>query len=112
MPPEYVPSRGDLVRLSFAPQSGHEQAGRRPAVVISPRLYNERSGLAICCPVTSRKKGYPFEVQLPTGGAVSGVVLADQLKSLDWKARNAERLGEAGPETMSELLGKIRALLF
>ncbi len=85
----YVPSRGDVVWLTFNPQSGHEQAGRRPAVVLSPRAYNAKVGLAIFCPVTSKVKGYPFEVALPEGFAVQGVILADQVKSLDWRARRA-----------------------
>lgn len=108
---EYVPDRGDLVWLSFDPQSGHEQSGSRPALVISPQRYNERSGLAIFCPVTSRIKGYPFEVKLPEDAPVRGAILSDQLKSLDWKARRAERIGESPAETMQEVLGKIRALL-
>lgn len=86
----YVPRRGDLVWLSFDPQAGHEQAGRRPAFVLSPESYNRKTGLFLACPVTSKVKGYPFEVPLPEGTAVSGVVLADQIKSLDWKARRAE----------------------
>jgi mRNA interferase MazF len=108
----YVPDCGELVWLSFAPQSGHEQSGSRPAIVISPKLYNERSGLAVFCPVTSRVKGYPFEVRLPEGAPVQGVILADQLKSLDWKARHAERIGKSSAETMQEVMGRIRALLF
>ena len=86
----YVPRRGDLVWLTFDPQAGHEQAGRRPAFVLSSEAYNRRTGLFLVCPVTSRVKGYPFEVPLPAGLAVSGVILADQIKSLDWKARRAE----------------------
>ena len=79
----YVPRRGDLVWLSFDPQAGHEQAGRRPAFVLSPEAYNRKTGLFLACPVTSKEKGYPFEVSLPSGLQVSGVILADQLKSLD-----------------------------
>jgi mRNA interferase MazF len=86
----YVPRRGDIVWLSFDPQAGHEQAGRRPAFVLSPENYNRKTGLFLACPITSRVKGYPFEVALPDGLAVSGVILVDQIKSLDWKVRKAE----------------------
>ncbi len=88
-PHEYVPDRGDAVWITFDPQAGHEQAGRRPALVLSPSAYNGRVGLLLACPITNRVKGYPFEVALPDGLAVSGVVLADQIKSLDWRARKA-----------------------
>lgn len=107
----YTPSRGDLVWLTFDPQAGHEQAGRRPAVVVSPRAYNARVGLALLCPVTSQIKGYPFEVRLPAELPVTGVVLADQVKSLDWKARRAELAGTLSAETMSEVLAKLGTLL-
>ena len=83
----YVPQRGDVVWLSFDPQAGYEQAGRRPAFVLSPESYNRKTGLFLACPVTSKVKGYPFEVVLPDGVGVSGAILADQIKSLDWKAR-------------------------
>jgi mRNA interferase MazF len=85
----YTPDRGDAVWLEFTPQAGHEQAGRRPALVLSPRAYNERAGLALVCPITNQAKGYPFEVAIPTGEKISGVVLADQVRSLDWIARRA-----------------------
>ena len=85
---KYVPDRGDIVWLQFTPQAGHEQAGHRPALVLSPASYNRRSGLMLCCPITSRVKGYPFEVALGEGEDLAGVVLADQVKSLDWKARH------------------------
>ncbi len=107
----YVPDAGDLVWLSFDPQAGHEQSGRRPALVLSPAPYNEKSGLALVCPITSRVKGYPFEVSLPQGSKLSGVVLADQLRSLDWRARRAERAGRAPREVMSEVLARLGALL-
>jgi mRNA interferase MazF len=87
--PAYVPRRGDAVWLNFNPQSGHEQAGRRPALVLSPEEYNRKTGLAIFCPITSQVKGYPFEVKLPAGLPVNGVVLADQVKSFDWQMREA-----------------------
>ncbi len=90
----HVPERGDLVWLTFSPQTGHEQAGRRPAVVLSPATYNGKVGLALFCPITSQVKGYPFEVALPEGLSISGVILADQVKSLDWRAREAEKIAK------------------
>ncbi len=107
----YVPGRGHIVWLRFSPQAGHEQAGRRPALVLSPRRYNERTSLALFCPIASRIKGYPFEVPLPSSGAVTGVVLADQVKSLDWRARGARFEVEAPSETVSEVRGKLTILL-
>ena len=86
---DYAPARGDVVWMHFDPQAGREQAGRQPALVLSPEAYNRRVGLALCCPITSQVKGYPFEVSLPAGLDVAGVVLADQLKSLDWRRRRA-----------------------
>jgi len=106
-----VPDRGDVVRISMNPQAGHEQAGRRPAVVLSPAAYNGKVGLAILCPITNQVKGYPFEVAIPQGLPVTGVVLADQAKSLDWKARNAEVISSLPPETTQEVLLKLGALL-
>ena len=107
----YVPSRGDLVWLQFNPQAGHEQAGHRPALVVSPGSYNRRVGLAICCPVTSQVKGYPFEVVLPAGLGVEGAVLSDQIKSLDWRVRKAKRIGRVPVEVLEETVGKILALV-
>jgi mRNA interferase MazF len=105
-----VPERGDFVWLDFQPQAGHEQAGRRPALVLSPHAYNAKVGLAICCPVTSQAKGYPFEV--PVGAAnLSGVVLADQVKSLDWRVRRAEFIAAAADDVLAEVLGKVRAII-
>jgi len=109
--PVRVPDRGDLVWINLDPRSGHEQAGRRPAVVLSPAAYNGRVGLAILCPVTSRVKGYPFEVGLPEGLPVSGVVLADQVKSLDWRVRNAEVIGRLPAELVAEILARLWAVL-
>ena len=109
--PDYVPRRGDLVWLHFDPQTGHEQAGRRPALVLSPESYNGRAGLAILCPVTSQAKEYPFEVALPPGGAISGVILSDQVKSLDWHARRAEPIEAVGPRVTEEVLQKLGTLL-
>ena len=107
----YVPARGDLVWLQFNRQAGHEQAGRRPALVVSPSSYNRRVGLAICCPVTSQVKGYPFEVLLPQGLGVEGAILSDQVKSLDWRGRRARRIGSVPAEVLQETVGKILALV-
>jgi mRNA interferase MazF len=106
-----VPDRGDLVWIHFNPQSGHEQAGRRPALVLSPAAYNGRVGLALLCPITSQVKGYPFEVPLPAGSEIEGVILSDQLKSLDWRAREAEQAGRAPEPVLQEVLGKLSTLL-
>src|SRR5215218_2502163 len=92
-----VPDRGDVVWLDFNPQTGHEQAGRRPALVLSPVAYNRKVGLALVCPITSQVKGYPFEVQMPEGTEVAGVILADQVKSLDWRARRAKVVERVEP---------------
>lgn len=107
----YVPDRGDLVWLDFNPRAGHEQAGSRPALVLSPRAYNGKVGLALFCPVTSQIKGYPFEVRVFSVQGVSGVVLADQIKSLDWKARRIKRIAKAPDRVTVEALAKARALL-
>ena len=107
----YVPDRGDVVWLAFTPQAGREQAGRRPAVVLTPARYNDKAGLAICCPITSQVKGYPFEVALPAGLPVSGVILADQVKSLDWRSRRATRIARLPDAVMEDLLLKLGALL-
>ena len=100
----YVPRRGDLVWLSFDPQAGHGQAGRRPAFVLSPEPYNRRTGLLLACPITSQVKGYPFEVALTAGLPVRGVILADQIKSLDWRARRAELAGRAPASVFDDVL--------
>lgn len=107
----YCPKRGDLVWLAFSPQAGHEQAGHRPAFVLSPELYNRKVGLALFCPVTSQVKGYPFEVEIPPGLMVSGVILSDQVKSLDWKARKCAFCCELTEETVHEVLSKLGTLL-
>jgi mRNA interferase MazF len=107
----YVSERGDVVWLSFDPQAGHEQAGRRPAVVLSPLPYNRTSTLAVFVPVTSQLKGYPFEVVIPSGLPVNGAVLADHLKSLDWRARRAERICALPVETVRQILRKAELLL-
>lgn len=106
----YVPSRGEIVWLTFHPHAGAEQAGRRPALVLSPASYNGKVGLAIFCPITSHIKGYPFEVQLPKGLPVTGVVLSDQVKSLDWSSRNAQFACEGPQELITEVLQKVATL--
>ncbi len=106
-----APERGDLVWISLDPQAGHEQTGRRPVLILSPRKYNHRVGLALMCPVTSRINGYPFEVQLPEGCLIEGVVLSDQVKSLDWRARQVELIENTPDSFVSAVLGKLRTLL-
>ena len=107
----YIPQCGDVVWITLNPQAGHEQAGRRPAVVLSPENYNGKIGLAILCPITNQIKGYPFEVLLPAGLPVAGAILSDQVKSLDWRARNAELICTLPAETISEVLQKLGSLL-
>lgn len=107
----YVPERGHLVWLTFTPQAGHEQAGRRPALVLTPSSYNRKVGLAIFCPVTHQIKGYPFEVVVPSEMVVEGAILTDQVKSLDWRARKSEYAGHLPAETLAEVVGKLRALI-
>ena len=107
----YIPQRGDAVWITLNPQAGHEQAGRRPAVVLSPQIYNGKTGLAILCPITSQVKGYPFEVPIPEGLPIAGAILSDQVKSLDWRARNAELICTIPDEPISEVLQKLGALL-
>jgi len=107
----YTPRRGDVVWLTFNPQAGHEQAGRRPAVVLSPLSYNAKVGLALLCPITSQIKGYPFEVSIPDGLPIAGAILADQLKSLDWRARNAAFVCTLPTTVTSEVLQKVGLLL-
>lgn len=111
MPGAYVPDRGHVVWITLNPQAGHEQAGRRPAVVLSPVAYNGRLGLAIFCPVTSQIKGYPFEVRVPPGLPVAGVVLADQVKNLDWRVRKAEFICVMPRDVIQEVLQMLGTLL-
>ena len=108
---DYVPAKGHIVWLEFSPQTGHEQAGRRPALCISPKEYNEKVGLALFCPITSHIKGYPFEVQLPAIAAVTGVILADHVKSFDWKAREAKYICSLPDKQLKEVLNKLRLLI-
>jgi mRNA interferase MazF len=108
----FVPERGNIVWLSFAPQLGRDQAGRRPALVLSPRRYNERVGLALVCPITSRIKGYPFRgVPLRGAATIAGVTLADHLRSLDWRARRAALAGQAPPDVVSDVVARLRPLI-
>jgi mRNA interferase MazF len=107
----YIPERGDIISITFNPQAGHEQKGRRPALVLSPAEYNEKVGLAIMCPVTSHVKGYPFEVLIPPKIKISGVILSDQVKSLDWKARQAEFICKLPKSSLNETLQKLSVLI-
>lgn len=107
----YIPSRGDLVWVEFDPQAGHEQAGRRPALVLSPKEYNERVGLMLCCPITSRIKGYPFEVLLPDGLGITGAVLCDQVRNFDWQARRTSFIQAAPKEIVGAVLNLVMKLL-
>jgi mRNA interferase MazF len=107
----FVPDVADIVWVDFTPQVGHEQAGRRPAVVLSPREYNQKVGLAILCPITSRVKGYPFELELPPGLAVHGSIQVDQLKSVDWRQRRVQRLGRLPASILHEVRQTIATLL-
>ena len=108
---EYVPGVGDLIWVNFSPQLGHEQSGRRPAVVLSPRLYNLNAGLLIACPITSKVKGYPFEVPMPSGSRIQGVILADHLKSLDWRLREAQKAGKIPATVLEQVRGVVASLL-
>ena len=105
----YVPDQGDIVWLEFNPQAGHEQAGHRSAVVLSPLAYNQKTGLMLCVPLTTKIKGYPFEVEI--NGAPKNVALADQIKSLDWRARKAQLKGRVKPAELTEIRAKASALL-
>ena len=108
----YVPDRGDLVWLQFNPQAGHEQSGIRPALVISPKSYNSKVGLALFCPITKKVKGYPFEVDIPKDQKASGTILSDQIKSLDWRVRKAKKIERVPDEVIQEVLGKVESLIW
>lgn len=107
----FVPAQGDAVWITLNPQAGHEQAGRRPALVLSPRTYNRKVGLALLCPITNQVKGYPFEVVIPEGLKISGAVLSDQIKCIDWRARQASFICRLPGTVVGEVLGKLGALL-
>jgi mRNA interferase MazF len=106
----YIPDRGDIVWLNFNPQTGHEQKGKRPAIVISPKEYNEKVNLGLFCPITSQEKKYPFEVKIKNA-KINGVVLSDQIKSLDWTKRNIEYIIKATEEELNEVIEKINILV-
>ena len=106
----YIPERGDIVWLDFNPQLGHEQKGRRPALTLSFKAYNEKIGLALFCPITSKVKGYPFEVELELK-KIKGSVLSDQIKSLDWRERNIEFIEKIGDKKMEEVIEKIDVII-
>ncbi|MGB5218022.1 MAG: endoribonuclease MazF [Smithella sp.] len=108
---KYIPARGDVIWLSFNPQSGHEQSGHRPAIVITPREYNEKAGLALCCPITSKIKDYPFEVRINIKGKIDGVILSDQVKSLDWQERQARYIAAAPRDVLYETIEKMNLLI-
>lgn len=110
-PPIAAPDRGDIIWLDFSPQLGREQAGRRPALTVSPASYNRRVGLGLFCPITSKIKGYPFEVPLPDGLVVSGVILDDQIKSIDWRARRAQFAASVPTETIDAVASLLSTLL-
>jgi mRNA interferase MazF len=107
----YTPKRGDVIWLEFNPQAGHEQAGKRPALVISPEAYNHKTSLLLVCPITSQIKGYPFEVELPPGLQIKGVILADQVKSLDWQARNTQFACQVPDSILQKTVAMIKILL-
>ncbi len=107
----YIPERGDAVWITLDPQAGHEQAGRRPALVLSPAAYNGKVGLALMCPITNRQKGYPFEVPLPPNLGVTGVVLCDQVKCLDWRARQIELIAHLSETLLAQVWNKLEPLL-
>ncbi len=107
----FIPERGDVVWINFDPQAGYEQAGVRPVLVLSPASYNGRVGLMVCCPITTQSKGYPFEVLIKNNLKVSGVILADQVKSLDWKARGAKKKGSISDDELTETLNKLKAVI-
>jgi len=109
--PRYVPNRGDVVWINFDPQAGHEQKGRRPALIDSHRDYNAPSGLALCCPITSRIKGHPFEVPVSPVDGLRGVILCDHVRNVDWRARKARFITQASADCLDDVLAKIEALL-
>lgn len=110
-PAAYVPDRGDMVWVNLGPTAGHEQTGRRPVLVLSPRAYSAKTGLALVCPVTSQVKGYPFEVELPDERELHGVILADHLRSIDWRSRNAEFTANLPADVVTEVLARLAPLV-
>lgn len=110
MPP-YVPNRGDFVWIDLNPRQGHEQAGHRPALVISPKAYNSKTGLCVFCPATRQKKGYPFEVEIHTEDGSTSVILADHVRCVDWRQRRVRRIETVSRDTLDEVIGRLEALL-
>ena len=108
----YIPDRGDIVWINFTPQAGHEQRGKRPALILSPKIYNEKTSLCICLPITSKIKGYPFEVKLPEGLAIEGVVLSDQIKNLDFSAREISFVCKVDSHVVENVQKNVLALIF
>lgn len=108
----YIPERGDIIWLKFNPQAGREHSGRRPALVLSPGSYNSKTGLAILCPITSKEKGYPFEVKINIKEKVKGVILSDQMKSLDWRQRDADFIVKADSRIVNQVIEKISLLIY
>ena len=106
----WAPKRGDAIYIDFDPQTGREQSGRRPALVLSPQAYNDKTSLVVVCPITNQAKGYPFEVDIPLGCSVTGVILSDHVKSLDWRIRNASFSGALPEEVLESVLNKLTAL--
>jgi mRNA interferase MazF len=109
---DYVPRKGDLIALTFDPQSGHEQRGRRPALVVSNDLFNKHTGLCIACPITSTRRDYPFHVAVPADEGVTGFVMVEQVKSIDFRTRKATRIGRASPGMLSEVLSILDACIY
>ena len=110
--PAYIPRKGDYVAATFDPQSGHEQKGRRPALVISNDLFNRHTGLAIVCPITNTRRDYPFHVSITGTGSVTGVVMVDQVKSIDFRARKVKKIGRAAPALLDEVLSLLDACIY
>jgi len=109
---EYVPRQGDFIAVAFEPQTGHEQRRYRPALVVSHDLFNQRTGLAIVCPITNTRRDYPFHVAIPEGGKVTGYVMVEQVRSIDYRARQAKRIGRAPDEVLEEALSLLDACVF
>ena len=108
----YVPRKGDFIAITFDPQSGHEQRGRRPALVLSNNLFNKHTGLCIACPITNTRREYPFHVSIPDGGKVTGFLMVEQVKSIDFRARRAKRIGRAPARVLEEALSILDACIY
>jgi len=108
----YIPRKGDFIAVTFDPQSGHEQRGRRPALVVSNDLFNRHTGLCVACPVTNTRRDYPFHVSIPEGQDVTGVVMVEQVKSIDYRSRKVKRIGEAPDAVMQEVLSILDACIY